>query len=161
VTWKKAKGNGLQLRGCIGTLEPRYMHSAVGDYALTSALRDRRFQAIQESEVPKLHCTVSLIFGFQKSQSCMDWEIGVHGLIINFHDPHSGHSRSATFLPEVPAAEGWTKQQTIESLVSKSGFVGPVTQALYDCIELTTYKSSPFSMSYQEYIAVSAAQHSQ
>ena len=35
VTWKKGKGNGLRLRGCIGTLEPRHMHSAVGDYALT------------------------------------------------------------------------------------------------------------------------------
>ena len=100
-------------------------------------------------------CHLSL--GFQKARNCMDWEIGVHGLIINFRDPQSGHSRSATFLPEVPAQEGWTKQQTIDSLVRKSGYSGVMNQALYDMIELTTYRSSPFSMSYHEYASVSQA----
>ena len=37
VTWNKAHapGGGLRLRGCIGTLEPRPLHTAVRDYALT------------------------------------------------------------------------------------------------------------------------------
>ncbi len=33
------------------------------------------------------------------------------GLIIEFTDPHSGGRRTATFLPEVAAHEGWDKQQ--------------------------------------------------
>lgn len=33
------------------------------------------------------------------------------GLIIEFTDPHSGSRRTATFLPEVAAHEGWDKQQ--------------------------------------------------
>lgn len=38
VTWNKAAGWGRsqqQLRGCIGTLEPRMLHTALKDYALT------------------------------------------------------------------------------------------------------------------------------
>lgn len=116
-----------------------------------SALQDHRFSPILKSEVPSLHCTVSLIFGFEKTAGCLEWEIGVHGLIIRFYDAHARRDRSATFLPEVPAAEGWTKQQTIDSLIQKSGYAGAVTPQLYQAIELTTYRSSPYSMSYQEY----------
>lgn len=36
VTWKKASRNGeRRLRGCIGILEPRRLHQALHDYALT------------------------------------------------------------------------------------------------------------------------------
>jgi AMMECR1 domain-containing protein len=37
VTWTKAGswGKPSQLRGCIGTLEPRKLHTALKDYALT------------------------------------------------------------------------------------------------------------------------------
>lgn len=123
-----------------------------------SALQDHRFSPIQKSEVPSLHCTVSLIFGFEKSPSCLEWEIGVHGLIIRFYDAHARRNRSATFLPEVPAAEGWSKQQTIDYLIQKSGYSGAVTPDLYRAIELTTYRSSPFSMSYQEYCSYAQSQ---
>eukprot|EP00193_Tetraselmis_chui_P006000 CAMPEP_0177751754 /NCGR_PEP_ID=MMETSP0491_2-20121128/546_1 /TAXON_ID=63592 /ORGANISM="Tetraselmis chuii, Strain PLY429" /LENGTH=209 /DNA_ID=CAMNT_0019266895 /DNA_START=80 /DNA_END=710 /DNA_ORIENTATION=+ len=150
VTWKKADG-GVAFAWGIGTLEPRDAQGAVKDYALISALKDHRFSPIHKSEIPSLQCTVSLIFGFKKMASCMEWEIGVHGLIIKFYDAHSGRSRNATFLPEVPAQEGWTKQQTIDSLIRKSGYGGQVTPQLLAAIELTTYMSSPFSMSYDQY----------
>jgi AMMECR1 domain-containing protein len=37
VTWNKSSnwGQNTQLRGCIGTLEPRKLHTAIKDYALT------------------------------------------------------------------------------------------------------------------------------
>lgn len=36
VTWNKDTRQGDQrLRGCIGTLEPRHLHTALKDYALT------------------------------------------------------------------------------------------------------------------------------
>lgn len=37
VTWNKvsASGGAPRLRGCIGTLEPRRLHTALRDYALT------------------------------------------------------------------------------------------------------------------------------
>mmetsp|Transcript_5521 Transcript_5521/g.13480 ORF Transcript_5521/g.13480 Transcript_5521/m.13480 type:complete len:220 (-) Transcript_5521:179-838(-) len=151
VTWKKAHAAELRLRGCIGTFEPKNIHSALKEYALTSALRDRRFEPIHEKELEHLHCTVSLIYGFEKRADCLDWEIGKHGLIINFQDPRTSQRRSATFLPEVPAGEGWTKRRTIENLVRKAGYGGLVSEELLAQIQLTTYVSSPHSMSYAEY----------
>ena len=36
VTWNKDTRQGdTRLRGCIGTLEPRHLHNALKDYALT------------------------------------------------------------------------------------------------------------------------------
>ena len=33
-----------------------------------------------------------------------------------------GSKKSATYLPEVPSAQGWDKIQTIDSLLRKGGF---------------------------------------
>ena len=38
------------------------------------------------------------------AQDLADWEIGVHGVLIDFTDDH-GHARSAVYLPEVLAPE--------------------------------------------------------
>ena len=52
LTWEKKGNNGSwQLRGCIGTLSPRLLVASIGEYAVTSALRDRRFHPIGISEV--------------------------------------------------------------------------------------------------------------
>jgi AMME syndrome candidate gene 1 protein len=44
VTWSTAKDDGL--RGCIGTFEPRPLSASLGQFALTSALKDPRFTPI-------------------------------------------------------------------------------------------------------------------
>lgn len=48
VTWSKDRGRGAEprLRGCIGTLEPTTLPRGLTEFALTSALRDRRFPPI-------------------------------------------------------------------------------------------------------------------
>lgn len=48
-----------------------------GRYALTAALRDRRFPPISPSEVPLLRCTVSLLHGFERAASWTDWQVRV------------------------------------------------------------------------------------
>lgn len=59
VTWNKHGTFGeSRLRGCIGTLSPRMVHSGLRDYALTSALRDTRFSPISAKELPQLSCKV-------------------------------------------------------------------------------------------------------
>ena len=68
-----------QLRGCIGTLEPRPLHTALRDYALTAALRDRRFPPITARELPALRITVSLLSSFEVAAAWDDWEVGTHG----------------------------------------------------------------------------------
>lgn len=155
VTWSKVSRFGdYRLRGCIGTLKPRHLHTALRDYALTSALQDKRFSPISQEELPHLSCTVSILSSFEKASNWQDWEIGTHGLIIEFRDPNTHEHRTATYLPEIAASEGWTKQSTIDSLIRKAGFTGHVGYRLKDALSLTRYQSTTHMMTYEEYIAV-------
>lgn len=66
VTWDKKKAlhsgtESFRLRGCIGTLSPRPLSTSITEYAVTSALRDRRFDPIRLHEVPYLRVAVSLL----------------------------------------------------------------------------------------------------
>ena len=88
--------NGDTLRGCIGNLSPISLPHAVPEYALISALNDTRFAPVTLAELPNLSVTVSLLVKYEEC-SALDWEIGVHGILIEY----KGHS--ATFLPEVSA----------------------------------------------------------
>ncbi|KAH6762610.1 AMMECR1 family [Perilla frutescens var. hirtella] len=154
VTWKKViNGGEPRLRGCIGTLEARCIVNGFKDYALTSALRDRRFPPIQAKELPSLECTVSILTNYETARDYLDWEVGTHGMIIEFTDPDYNTKRSATYLPEIAAQEGWTKVETIDSLVRKAGYSGTITGQLRKGIQLTRYQSTLFTMPYSEYVA--------
>ena len=118
VTWnKRGAGDHLDLRGCIGCLKPLPIAS-LKEYALTSSLRDRRFAPMQEHEVPLLTCEVTLLTHFERAAALDDWEIGVHGVHIDYVDPR-GDARTAVYLPQVMPEQGWDKPQTIDSLVRK------------------------------------------
>ena len=87
VTWNKRNQHGQHdLRGCIGCLSPLPITS-LKDYALTSALNDRRFAPIDARELPQLQCTVSLLTNFELASGLYDWEIGLHGVQIDYADP--------------------------------------------------------------------------
>lgn len=153
VTWKKlVNGGEPRLRGCIGTLEARCIVNGFKDYALTSALRDRRFPPIQAKELPHLECTVSILTNYETDHHYLDWEVGKHGIIIEFNDPDYGSRRSATYLPEVAAHEGWSKAEAIDSLIRKSGYNGTITDRLRKSIHLTRYQSTVFTMHFSDYV---------
>ncbi|OAY85356.1 uncharacterized protein At2g38710-like isoform X2 [Ananas comosus] len=152
VTWKKAlNGSEPRLRGCIGSLEARGLINGFKDYALASALRDRRFSPIQAKELPYLECTVSVLTNYETAQDYLEWEIGKHGLIIEFTDPSKNTRHSATYLPEVAAHEGWTKVETIDSLMRKAGYNGTINEPLRKNLRVTRYQSTLFTMHYGEY----------
>nr|XP_010919934.1 uncharacterized protein At2g38710 [Elaeis guineensis] len=152
VTWKKAVNGGEpRLRGCIGTLEARCLINGFRDYALTSALRDRRFPPIQAKELPYLECTVSILTDYESALHYLDWEIGKHGLIIEFTDPDYNTRCSATYLPEVASHEGWTKTETIDSLMRKAGYNGVITESLRRRLHVTRYQSTLYTMHYSDY----------
>lgn len=50
-----------ELRGCIGTLTPRPLITALREYAVLSAFRDSRFEPIRSNEVSLLRVAVSLL----------------------------------------------------------------------------------------------------
>ncbi len=76
------------------------LHDGLREYAITSALRDTRFDPISKEELSKLNCSVSLLTNFEPAKSWNDWQIGKHGIRIEFVN-EKGHKRNATYLPEI------------------------------------------------------------
>jgi len=149
VTWKS--GPDRRLRGCIGTFNPIPLHRGLRDYAVTAAVRDSRFSPITHDELEHLHVCVSLLIGFEDGEDYQDWQIGVHGVRIEFRCPESGAKRNATYLPEVAHEHGWSKKQAIDSLLRKAGHRGPITEEVRQAVRLTRYRSEKISVSYRDY----------
>ncbi|KAJ3295792.1 AMME chromosomal region protein 1-like [Borealophlyctis nickersoniae] len=152
VTWHITHNGTQRLRGCIGNFSAMKLHAGLKEYALTSALKDRRFSPISLKELKKLDCGVSLLTHFEAGEDYLDWEVGKHGIWIEFEDD-GGCRRTATYLPEVMPEQGWTKLEAIDSLLRKGGFEGRITQRVRESIKLTRYQSSKTTVTYEEYIA--------
>jgi len=70
-----------------------------------SAFKDSRFNPITREELPRLHVSVSILRHFEDGVDYLDWEIGVHGIRIEFHN-EKGNKRTATYLPDVATEQG-------------------------------------------------------
>jgi len=153
VTWKSQEGgpeSKAVLRGCIGTFTDTKLHKGLHDYALSSALKDSRFAPICAEEIPKLVVSVSVLLHFEGANAWDDWEIGLHGLRLEI-ETDRGQKKTATYLPEVASEQKWTKKQTIDSLLHKSGYTGRINSEVRNRIKLTRYKSEKVTLSYTEY----------
>lgn len=146
VTWTKGKDDDL--RGCIGTFAGQRLSKILGKYALISALQDTRFDPIAKHEVPHLHCGVSLLVNFTPIKDPLAWEVGKHGIEIDF-EVH-GRPYSGTFLPEVAQEQGWDQRTTLEYLVRKAGFRNGFDM-IKDKINARTYESLKVKLSYEDY----------
>lgn len=158
VTWNKSSSRCTQpqLRGCIGCLKPLPL-SALSEYALTSALHDRRFAPIEELEMTRLQCTVQLL-GIFEPCSLYDWVIGTHGLTITFVDQASGGQvRSAVYLPDVIPEQGWTQTEAIDSLIRKAGCEQPITDALRSSLEVRRFISTRCTVSHERWASLRTA----
>ncbi|XP_042375934.1 uncharacterized protein At2g38710-like isoform X2 [Zingiber officinale] len=139
---------------CFDTLVAHYNSEQVPSPVFEEghhALRDHRFPPIQPKELPYLECTVSILTNYESAFHYLDWEIGKHGLIIEFVDPDCNMECSATYLPEVPAQEGWTKTETIDSLMRKAGYDGAINESLRMRLHVTRYQSTLYTMHYRDY----------
>lgn len=149
VTWKIGKEK--KLRGCIGTFNEMHLHAGLREYSVTSATKDSRFSPVVREELPKLHVSVSILCHFEDAADFLDWEIGVHGIRIEFYTER-GSKKTATYLPEVPSEQGWDKIQTIDSLLRKGGFKGSVTAEVRRNIRLVRYQSEKITVGYPDYL---------
>ena len=149
VTWTKGKNDDL--RGCIGTFTGQKLSKILGKYALISALNDDRFDPVQIHEVKHLSVGVSLLVNFTPIDDPFKWEVGKHGIEIEFTAPHSTRVYSSTFLPEVAEEQGWNQRTTIEELVEKAGYRNGL-DILAGRIKAKTYESVKIKMSYEEYL---------
>lgn len=87
---------------------------------LCSAFRDDRFEPVALEEIPKLEVEVSLLHSFERAKNALDWEVGKHGILIDFEVDEESYG--ATFLPEVAEEEGWDQETTLKYLVRKAGY---------------------------------------
>ena len=151
VTWNivSPRSRSRSLRGCIGTFEPQDLESGLKDYSLTSALHDTRFDPISMSELPKLEVAVTLLTDFERCTDPLDWELGVHGIKISFYERHRRYS--ATYLPDVASEQGWTKEETLDSLVRKAGWTGRRGWKEINELEVVRYQGRKESVEYEEY----------
>ncbi|XP_019875166.1 AMME syndrome candidate gene 1 protein homolog [Aethina tumida] len=149
VTWKIGKDK--RLRGCIGTFNAMNLQSGLREYAITSAFKDSRFSPITRDEFPKLSVSVSILRHFEDGDDYLDWEVGVHGIRIEFIN-EKGNKRTATYLPEVASEQGWDQLQTIDSLLRKGGYKSAISSEVRRNIKLTRYQSEKITISYQEYM---------
>lgn len=102
-------------------------------------------------------CKLSILHQFETCGHVYDWQIGLHGVLINFTDPHHGRHYSATYLPEVAHEHGMTRDVAIRELVTKSGYGGPCDQELLARIQVTRYQSLVESVAYREFVCSSGA----
>ncbi|KAK5699789.1 hypothetical protein LTR97_005920 [Elasticomyces elasticus] len=124
VTWNtNSRGGHKSLRGCIGTFEPLELEHGLRSYALTSAFEDVRFSPIPDSQLPSLSAHVTLLINFsQPTKDPLDWMLGTHGIRISF--TLQGRRYGSTYLPDVAMEQGWTKEDTLVSLMRKAGWTG-------------------------------------
>lgn len=109
VAWKRVIGGEPTLRGWTGSLEATCISKGLKGYAHRSALLGDISPPIEGAEIPNLECTVSILTDYELAANYLDWEIGKHGIIIEFTDPDN-RRRVGTYLPEVAVERGWTKK---------------------------------------------------
>ena len=121
VTWNTTSRSGHKsLRGCIGTFEALPLEQGLETYALTSAFEDTRFSPIPAHIIPNLSSALTLLSDFEECNGPMDWQLGKHGIRISF--THRYRKHGATYLPDVAVEQGWTQEETLESLMRKAGW---------------------------------------
>ena len=176
VTWETSRDSIL--RGCIGTLSPRRLRGGLAEYALLAGTRDARFPPVTGvAELERLAVKISLLHSYETlptRAACgafnfnddddgeawktrvYDWDLDTHGLSVEFFEPPFSNRflGSATYLPGVAEAQGWTKQQTLASLAAKAGVdARGSARHLLACARATLAESSVARATHEEYRA--------
>lgn len=150
VTWNTLEDDDdAALRGCIGTFEAQPLSVGLPEYAVIAALHDTRFPPISRRELPTLQAAVTLLTDFEPVDDPYDWEVGVHGIRLSFHE--RGRRFGSTYLPDVAAEQGWTKDETLFSLTRKAGWMGGRSRWKELDLKVTRYQGKRVSAEYAEF----------
>ena len=147
VTW--TIGKEKKLRGCVGTFTKDDLEKNLLKYTYISAFNDSRFPPITIDEIKNLNCGISLLVQFEKAENPEDWEVGKHGINIQFKDQND-HNYSATYLPEVAKDENWDQKTTLTHLIRKARYKGTL-ESIYNNIQVERYQSIKKTITYDEY----------
>ena len=107
-------------------------------------------QSTVTNELPRLLVSVTLLTNFEPAADIYDWQLGVHGVRLAFEADRKTYS--ATYLPDVPEDQGWTQDETLQSLVKKAGWKGR-TEAWKRIpnLQLTRYQGKKYRATYQHF----------
>lgn len=75
--------------------------------------------------------------------------MGTHGIILSL--PYHGKQVSATFLPDVPVEQNWTKEETLIQLARKAGTSIKDVSKIVKSATLTRYNGAKTKATYSEY----------
>lgn len=138
VTLKK---NGL-LRGCIGHMaEDLPLCQAVGAMALQAAFNDRRFpRPVTTAEMDGIEIEISVLTPRRPVAGSDEIVLGRDGVVVQ------KAGRSAVYLPQVAAEQGWDKPEMLSHLCRKAGLPGDAWQhgARFETFQAVVFKESHF-----------------
>lgn len=113
-------------------------------------MHDGRFNPVVLSELPSLEVAVTLLTDFETCHDPMDWELGVHGLRISFY--YRNRRFGSCYLPDVAPEQGWTKEETIVSLMRKGGWSGKTEKwKEVGDLKVIRFQGKLESVKYEEY----------
>jgi AmmeMemoRadiSam system protein A len=114
-----------ELRGCLGTLEPRRdLATDVARCAADAASADPRFPPVTPEELPDVSVEVSVLGPLERIDPVDPARvtIGLHGLVAE------QGSRRGLLLPQVAVEWGWTVEQFLRHTCIKAGLPGDAWQ---------------------------------
>lgn len=95
-----------KLRGCIGRFDPSVtLYQTITEMAVAAATRDSRFEPLTTNEIDQVEIEISILTPLRKIESIDEIQPGKHGIYIK------KGIFSGTFLPQVAAETGWTKEE--------------------------------------------------
>lgn len=104
-----------QLRGCIGRMAAEIpLQQTIRLMAVAAAFEDPRFRPLTRHEFDQIEIEISVLSPMQQC-SVEQLEVGKHGVWLGYQ------GRSAVFLPQVAAEQGWNRDQLLEHLCQKAG----------------------------------------
>jgi uncharacterized protein len=107
--------HGGDLRGCVGTFQPRAsLLETVREMARAAAFDDPRFPPLRREELGDLHIDISVLSPLEPARP-EDVKVGVHGLCVQrgFH--------RGVLLPQVATEEGWDAATFLDHTCMKAG----------------------------------------
>lgn len=105
-----------ELRGCIGHLVGiRPLYVTIREMAAASAFEDPRFPPLRQEELALIDIEISVLSPMKKIKTIDEIETGRHGIYIR------NRLRSGTFLPQVAAEQGWSREEFVGCCCLKAG----------------------------------------
>lgn len=92
---------------------------------------------------------MTLLTNFEPASSPLDWTIGTHGLRITF--TYHGRRYGSTYLPDVAREQGWTKEETLVSLMRKAGWSGRKEDWKKVELNVVRYQGKKIALDYSEW----------